>query len=147
MQNATCVQAARAASSAAAAVLQLQQESREPLAAFGSGIEFRPTKKAKQQGSSQGPQKSAALPNLALDDDIDDDGGGNDVAMQPLSKPALVSFEHTCCQDCFYMDHWCFCNHSLYVESRTWQECWSDLHFTVKSHELGAAIRPQYLLK
>ena len=95
-----CVQAARAASSVAAAAQQQmqQQDPREPLPAFGSGIEFRPTKKAKQQGSSQGPQKSAALPNLPLDDDMDDDGGGNDVAMQQVSQPALVSFECAWCQ-------------------------------------------------
>ena len=105
------MQAARAASSAAAAAQQqmTQQEDREVLPAFGSGIEFRPTKKAKQQGSSQGPQKSMALSNLAPDDDIADDGGGNDVAMQPVSKPAMVSYECMWCKFRCYADLWSFC--------------------------------------
>lgn len=87
------MQAARAASSAAVAAQQQmqQQNSREPLPAFGSGIEFRPTKKAKQQGPSQGPQKSAMLPDLSLSADMDADGGSNDVAVQPVLKAELVS--------------------------------------------------------
>ena len=84
-----CVQAARAASSAAVAAQQQMQhqDSREPLPAFGSGIQFRPTKKAKQQGSIQNSQKSAAVPNLALDD------GSDGVDVQMVSIPVLVSFE------------------------------------------------------
>ena len=105
MQYAAYMQAARVASSAAAAAQQQMQpqDPREPLPAFGSGIEFRPTKKAKQQGSI-GTPKLAALPNLALDDDMNDDGEANDVAMRTVSKPALVSFEFAWCQNCFYMD-------------------------------------------
>lgn len=84
-----CVQAARTASSAAVAAQQQMphQESREPLPAFGSGIQFRPTKKAKQQGLIQNSQKSAAVSNLALDD------GSDDVDVQMVSIPVLVSFE------------------------------------------------------
>lgn len=85
-----------------------QQNSTEPLPAFGSGIEFRPTKKAKQQGPSQGPQRSAMLPELSLNDDMDADGGSNDVAIQPVSKPELVSFACAGCKNCSYPDDSCF---------------------------------------
>ena len=90
-----CVQAARAASSAAIAAQQQaqQQEAREPLPAFGSGIQFRPTKKVKQQGSSQASQKSAAVPHIHGEMDAADemDDEMEDADVQPVSKPRVVS--------------------------------------------------------
>lgn len=76
--------AARAASSAAIAAQQQAQPeaSRDALPAFGSGIQFRPTKKVKQQGPSQCAQKTSPAPNLVLSDKDED--------MRPASKPALV---------------------------------------------------------
>lgn len=78
------LQAARAASSAAIAAQQQAQPeaSRDALPAFGSGIQFRPTKKVKQQGPSQCAQKTSPAPNLVLSDKDED--------MRPASKPALV---------------------------------------------------------
>lgn len=85
-----CVQAARAASSAAVAAQQQSQpqEAREPLPAFGSGIAFRPTKKVKQQASSQAFQKSAAVSNP--NDELDADDGMDDADMQPVSQHMMV---------------------------------------------------------
>lgn len=64
------VKAARAASSAALlAQRQAQQEEpREPLPAFGSGIEFRPTKKARQQSSK--PNTAAVKGSTASTDPV-----------------------------------------------------------------------------
>lgn len=82
-----------------------QQNFSEPLPAFGSGIEFRPSKKAKQQGPSQGPQKSAMLSELSLSDDMDADGASTDVAVQPMSKSELVSATCAGCQNrCHFGD-------------------------------------------
>lgn len=102
-----CVQAARAASSAAIAAqrqFQQQEEAREPLPAFGSGIQFRPTKKVKQQGSSPTSQRSAAV-SARVDDMEADDGMHDemdDTDMQPVSKPRPVGLLSmagclTCC--------------------------------------------------
>ncbi|KAL3142675.1 hypothetical protein ABBQ38_002981 [Trebouxia sp. C0009 RCD-2024] len=95
--------AARAASSAAVAAQQhmQQEEAKEPLPAFGSGMQFRPTKKVKQQGSSQAPQRSAAVSNR--DDEMEADDGMHDemedADMQPVTKPRLI--EATCMDDDF----------------------------------------------
>lgn len=91
--------AARAASSAAVAAQQQSQpqEAREPLPAFGSGIAFRPTKKVKQQASSQAFQKSAAVSNP--NDELDADDGMDDADMQPVSQHMMV--EASCMDDDF----------------------------------------------
>lgn len=103
-----CVQAARAASSAAVAAQQhmQQEEAKEPLPAFGSGMQFRPTKKVKQQGSSQAPQRSAAVSNR--DDEMEADDGMHDemedADMQPVTKPRLVGLLTVAgCLTCFHL--------------------------------------------
>ena len=92
-QGFSILQAARAASSAAQPKTQ-SQEPKEPLPAFGSGIQFRPTKKAKQQPTTQAPQKPVAASNLALQDEIEQES--EDALMLPAAEPVAVrSLSHS----------------------------------------------------
>ena len=91
------LQAARAASSAAIAAQQQQQqaqleESRDPLPAFGSGIQFRPTKKVKQQHSAHPAQR--APPAIYLTEEAEDELNAdidNAEDKQRVSQPMMVS--------------------------------------------------------
>ncbi len=89
----TLVQAARAASSAALATQQQMQhqESNEPLPAFGSGIQFRPSKKARQQGSAAVPVSAAPVVKSVVSQSIEDDDQNNEEDEMPLKKSYPVS--------------------------------------------------------
>ena len=104
------LQAARAALSAAIATQQQAQpeESRDSLPAFGSGIQFRPTKKVKQQGSTLTAQRPGPTPTLVLKDEDEHKDGSDDEDMQPVSKPALVSLVMPHCQYCMESSLFCF---------------------------------------
>ena len=81
------MQAARAASSAALAAQQQapSQEPTGPLPAFGSGIQFRPTKKAKPQASS-GAAAAAAPKLMSHNADSDDDNEVEENKALPVSS-------------------------------------------------------------
>ncbi|DBA81791.1 TPA: hypothetical protein ACH3X1_007520 [Trebouxia sp. C0004] len=80
--------AARVASSAALATQQQMQhqESNEPLPAFGSGIQFRPSKKARQQGSTAAPLSAASVVKSVVSQIMEDGDQNNDEDEMPLKQ-------------------------------------------------------------
>lgn len=88
-------QAARAASSAALAAQQQaqDQESTEPLLAFGAGIQFRPSKKARQQGSPALATVPGTAATSKSQHNMEDDGDSDEEAEIPVKKslPVLAS--------------------------------------------------------
>ena len=67
------------------------QELNEPLPAFGSGIQFRPSKKARQQGSTAVPVSAASVVKSVVAQNMDDDDQNNEEAEMPLKKSYPVS--------------------------------------------------------
>lgn len=93
--------AARAASSAALAAQQQtqHQEPNEPLPAFGSGIQFRPSKKARQQGSTAASVSAVSAVKSVTPESMDDDDQNNEEDGLSLKKSYPV--EASCMDDDF----------------------------------------------
>lgn len=97
--------AARAASSAALATQQQtqHQEANEPLPAFGSGIQFRPSKKARQQGSTAAPVYATSVVKSVISQSMEDDDQNNEEDGMPLMKSHPA--EASCMDDDFGAHH------------------------------------------
>ena len=68
------------------------QEPTEPLPAFGSGIQFvRPSKKARQQGSTAAPVSAVSGVKSVIPQSMDDDDQNNEEDEMPLKKSYPVS--------------------------------------------------------